>query len=380
MLYTEDQKMIRDLVREIGEGVMKPNAESVDHEARFPRESIDILTETGLMGLNIPEEYDGAGMDETCKAIAVAEITRCCANTAEIFGVQMLVNDIICRFGNEEQKQKYLPMAAAGKLGCFALTEPSAGSDASAVRTRAVKDGSDYIINGSKCFISNFGKEEGDFLVLIASTDPSKGTKGLTAFLLDRSLPGLSCGKEEDKMGMRGAAVSEVVLQDVRVPETAIIGGLGNGFKIAMIGLDGGRVSIAAQGWGIAQAALEEAVKYANQREQFGRPISANQGLQWYLADMATRIEASKQLVLHAAEVRKKGLPCSKECAMAKNYATDTAGYVVDLALQIHGGYGYMKDYPIERMYRDCRIMRLYEGTNEIQKMVISRSVISEKY
>ena len=270
----------------------------------------------------------------------------------------------------------YLPQAADGKLGGFALTEPGAGSDAGGMKTRAVKDGSDYILNGTKCFISNLGPEEGNHFVCVAVTEPGIGSKGTTAFMVDRSMPGVSCGKTEDKMGIRGAAVSELVLEDVRVPETAILGKLGEGFKIAMMGLDGGRIGIASQACGVAFGAIEEAVKYSGERVQFGRPINANQGIQWYLADMATTAEAAWLLTLKAASLRQQGLPCTTEAAMAKWKAAEAACYCCDLALQIHGGYGYMKDYAIERMYRDARILRIYEGTSEVQKMVIARNVI----
>ena len=294
-----------------------------------------------------------------------------------MYAVHLLVNNIIEINGTEEQKKKYLPMACEGKLGAFALTEPNAGSDASGLRTKAVEDGDYYVINGTKCFISNMGPEEGDYVVLIALTDPSKGTKGMTAFLIDRDTPGFSVGKTENKMGMRAAAVSELILDNVRVHKSAILGKLGEGFKIAMSGLDGGRVGIAAQACGVAEAALERAVEYSGQRIQFGKPINANQGIQWYIADMATRLEASKLLALEAAIARETNDPeSSKLCAMAKYYASESAVWICNKALQIHGGYGYMKEYDIERLYRDVRIITLYEGTSEVQKMVISRAVL----
>lgn len=376
--FTEDQISIQEMLRDFSESEIKPKADEVDKSGQFPAATIDALAEMGVMGLNIPEEYGGAGMDEICKVLAISEISRCCSSTAEIVAVHMLASDIILNNANEEQKQKYLPMAAAGKLGAFALTEPGAGSDAAGVRTKAEKDGDDYIINGSKCFISNFGPEEGNHIIVIALTDPEKGTRGgMTAFLLDRETPGLSLGKVEDKMGMRGAAVSELILEDCRVPATAIMGNIGDGFKIAMSGLDGGRIGIAAQSYGLAQGALEEAIKYAGERVQFGKPIGKNQGIQWYIADMATRTQAARLLTLQAAAKRMNGEPTSEAASMAKYYAAEAAGFVCDLSLQIHGGYGYMKDYAIERMYRDARILRIYEGTSEIQKIVISRAAMS---
>ena len=283
-------------------------------------------------------------------------------------------------FGTEEQKQKYLPMAVEGKLGAFCLTEPSAGSDAGGLKTKAVKDGDDYILNGSKCFISNCGPHEGNHFIVVALTDLEKKTHGgMTAFLVDRDNPGLIIGTTENKMGIRGSEVSELILNECRVPASAILGKVGDGFKIAMTGLDGGRIGIASQAWGIAEGALDVTVDYANQREQFGKPIAAKQGLQWYLAEMATKIEGSRLLVLEAASLRQNGKPCTKIAAMAKWYAGETATFVTDLGLQIHGGYGYMKEYAIERMYRDARITRIYEGTSEVQKMVIARDVLRKK-
>ena len=375
--FTEDQLAIQETIRDFAEKEIRPRAAEVDQSSRFPAETISMLADMGVMGLNIPEAYGGAGLDEICKVLAISEIARCCASTAEILAVHLLVNDIILRQATEAQKAKYLPQAAEGKLGAFCLTEPGAGSDAGALRTRAVRDGEDYILGGTKVFISNFGPEEGSHFVIIALTDPAKGTRGgMTAFLLDRDTPGLYLGKTEDKMGMRGAAVSELILEDCRVGADAVMGREGDGFQIAMGGLDGGRIGISAQAFGLAQGALEEGVKYANERVQFGKPISANQGLQWYIADMATRVEAARLLCLQAASKRQSGEPVSKYASMAKYYCAETATYVCDLALQLHGGYGYMKDYPIERMYRDARILRIYEGTSEIQKIVIAKEVL----
>lgn len=375
--FTEEQLMIQDLAATLAKKEFKPLAKELDETGRFPEENVQKLVDAGLMGLNIPEEYGGDGMDEISKVLAVKEIAKGCASTAELYAVHLLVNSIIAMNGNEEQKKKYLKMACEGKLGAFALTEPNAGSDASGVRTKAVADGDDYIINGSKCFISNMGQEEGDYVVLIALTDPSKGTKGMTAFLIDRDTPGFSVGKSENKMGIRAAAVSEIILEDVRVNKSAILGKVGEGFKIAMSGLDGGRVGIAAQACGVAEAALELAVDYSKQRIQFGKPISANQGIQWYLADMATRLEAAKLLTFQAANARdNKDAQASKYCSMAKYYASESAVWICNKALQIHGGYGYMKEYDIERIYRDVRIIPMYEGTSEVQKMVISKALL----
>ena len=375
--FTEDQKTIQEMVRDFAEKEIRPLADEIDKSGRFPTETIEALAEMGVMGLNIPEEYGGTGMDEICKVLAISEVSRCCASTAEILAVHLLVNDIICNNATEAQKQKYLPMAAEGKLGAFCLTEPGAGTDAGSLRTRAVKDGDSYVLNGTKCFISNFGPEEGNHFVVIAVTDPEKGTHGgMTAFLLERGTPGLKLGKTEEKMGMNGAAVSELILEDCRAGEDTIMGKVGEGFKVAMAGLNGGRIGIAAQAVGLGQGAMEAAVKHVKERVQFKKPLAANQGLQWYLSEMATRLEAARLLTLEAASKRMNHEPAAKYASMAKFYASETAGYVCDLALQMHGGYGYMKDYAIERMYRDARIMRIYEGTSEVQKMVIAKEVL----
>lgn len=375
--FTEEQLSIQELVRDYAQKKIRANADEIDKTGRFPKENIQGLVDLGIMQLTIPEEYGGTGIDdEIAKALAVSEVAKCCASTAEILDVHYLSTDILMRKGTEEQKAKYLPLAAQGQLAGFALTEPGSGSDAGSMKTKAVRDGDDYILNGVKCFISNLGTDEGSHFVVIAVTEPGIGTKGTTAFLVDRTMPGVSCGKTEDKMGIRGAAVSELILEDVRVPQSAILGQMGEGFKIAMMGLDGGRIGIASQACGVAFGAIEEAVKYSGERVQFGKPINANQGLQWYLADMGTRADAAWLLTLRAAALRQAGKPCTTEAAMAKWYAGEAACFCCDLALQIHGGYGYMKDYAIERMYRDARILRIYEGTSEVQKMVISRNML----
>ena len=335
------------------------------------------MAELGFMGINVPEEYGGAGMDEVSKALVIMEIAKVDASVAELLAVHTLTNDIFLKRGTEEQKKKYLALGASGKVGAFALTEPGAGSDASAAKTKAISDGDDYIINGTKCFISNMGPEEGDYVVLIALTDPSAGTKGMSAIVVDRNTPGFSVGKLENKMGLRGANVSELIFQDCRVPKSNLLGKEGEGFKIAMAALDGGRIGMASQAVGIAEGAIDLAVAYAKERVQFKKPISANQGIQWYFADIATSTEAAKMLTLQAADLRQRGQNIGKLAAMAKYYASENAVTVTNKALQIHGGYGYMKEYAIERMYRDARITTLYEGTSEVQKMVISRAVLS---
>lgn len=295
-----------------------------------------------------------------------------------MFAVQLLVNGIVAAHGTEEQKQRYLGMTCKeGKLGAFALTEPGAGSDAGGLQTTAVQDGDYYVLNGTKCFISNLGPGEGDYAVVIAVTDREKKTHGgMTAFLVDRDTPGFQVGKLEDKMGIRGAAVSELILEDCKVRKEQVLGKVGRGFQIAMSGLDSGRIGIAAQACGEAQAALDAAVSYAKQRAQFGKPIAAKQGIQWYLAEMATKLEAAKLLTLKAAALRDSGKPSGMNASMAKYFAGETANEVAAKALQIHGGYGYMKDYAIERIYRDARILTIYEGTSEVQKIVIAKELL----
>lgn len=375
---SEEQRMIRDTVREFAVNEVLPRAAELDRSGAFPHDAVAKLSQMGIIGLAIPEEYGGSGVDdEVLKALCVEELAKVCASTACVLDVHFLFSDIVLRKGTEEQKQKYLPLAAQGKIGGFALTEPGAGSDAGAARTSAVKDGDVYVLNGTKCFISNLGPDAGYMFVVVALTEPEKGTKGMSAFIVDRDMPGVSVGKTEDKMGLHASSVSELVLENVRVPVENLLGKLGEGFKIAMMGLDGGRIGIAAQAVGVAEGALAEAIKYSNSRVQFGKPIAVNQGLQWYFAEMATRTEAARLLTLQAADARQRGENCTKLAAMAKLYASETACFVCDLALQIHGGYGYMKDFPIERMYRDARILRIYEGTSEVQKMVISKEVLS---
>lgn len=376
IILTEDQEAMVQFARQFAEKDIAPYSQEMDEEAELRPEIIAKMAELGFMGINIPEEYGGAGLDEVTKVMVIEEIARVDASVAELLSVHTLVNDIFLKQANEEQKKKYLPMAVQGKIGAFALTEPGAGSDAAAASTKAVADGDDYVINGTKCFISNMGPNEGDYVVLIALTEPDKKTKGMSAIIVDRGTPGFTVGKTENKMGLRAAPVSELIFENCRVPKSNLIGQEGRGFMIAMSALDGGRIGMGAQAVGVAEGALDAAVKYSGQRVQFGKPINANQGIQWYLADMATTTEAAKLLVWNAANLLQNGFNINKEAAMAKYYASENAVAVCNKALQIHGGYGYMKDYAIERMYRDARIIPLYEGTSEVQKMVISRAVI----
>ena len=376
MLFTEDQQMIQQLARDFAESELAPIAAEIDREERIPKEIIEKMAEIGFTALNVPEEYGGPGLDTVCKVLVVSELARQCASTAEVIAVHTLVNDIFLKHGTEAQKQKYLTAAVEGKIGAFALTEAEAGSDAAAAKTKAVVAGDDYVINGRKCFISNMGPTEGDYVVVIALTEPEKGVKGMSAIVVDRGAPGFTVGKREEKMGIRGADISELIFEDCRVPRSNLVGKEGEGFQIAMMALDGGRIGMAAQALGICEAAIAASVKYMGERVQFGKPIGKNQGLQWYLADMATRTEAAKALILEAAVAADNGQPLSKLAAMCKYYASENAVWVTNKALQIHGGYGYMRDYPIERMYRDARIVPIYEGTSEVQKMVIAREVM----
>ena len=376
MLFTEDQQMIQQLARDFAESELAPIAAEIDREERIPKEIIEKMAEIGFTALNVPEEYGGPGLDTVCKVLVVSELARQCASTAEVIAVHTLVNDIFLKHGTEAQKQKYLTAAVEGKIGAFALTEAGAGSDAAAAKTKAVVDGDDYVINGSKCFISNMGPTEGDYVVVIALTEPDKGVKGMSAIVVDRGTPGFTVGKREEKMGIRGADISELIFEDCRVPRSNLVGKEGEGFKIAMMALDGGRIGMAAQALGICEAAIAASVKYMGERVQFGKPIGKNQGLQWYLADMATRTEAAKALILEAAVAADNGQPLSKLAAMCKCYASENAVWVTNKALQIHGGYGYMKEYAIERIYRDQRITELFEGTSQVQRIVIAGQLL----
>ncbi|MDY7041776.1 MAG: acyl-CoA dehydrogenase [Chloroflexota bacterium] len=374
--FTEEHEMMRKMVRDFAEKDVAPLAAELDEKGEVPFDNIKTMGRLGLLGLTAPEEYGGCGADTISYVIAIEELSRACASTAIVMAVQnSLVNYGLAKFGTEEQKQKYLTKLAPGEwIGAFALTEPGAGSDAAAQRTTAVRDGDFYVLNGSKHFITNGGIA--DMVVVFAMTDKSRGTRGISAFIVEKTFPGFSVGKEEHKMGIRGTNTNEIIFEDCRVPAENLLGQEGQGFKIAMIALDAGRIGVGAQAVGIAQAAFEAAVEYAKTREQFGGLISRLQAIQWMIADMATRIEAARLLVYNAALKKDSGERFTKEAAMAKLYASETADFVVDLALQIHGGYGYMKEYPVERYYRDSRITRLYEGTSEIQRLVIANQVL----
>jgi len=377
---TEEHKMIRKMVRQFAEKEVAPIAAEMDEKGEVPFENIKKMGELGLMGLTVSEEYGGTGMDTVSYCIATEEISKACAATAIVMGVQ---NSLVChgieKFGTEDQKQRFLvPLAEGELIGAFALTEPEAGSDAAAQKTTMVLDGDEYIVNGTKNFITSGGFA--DVILLFGMTDKNQGYRGITALLVEKDTPGFSVGTEEEKLGIRASSTCELIFEDCRVPVANRLGAEGQGFKIAMTDLDAGRISVAAQALGIAEAAYQAALEYAKVRVQFGQPIAKFQGIQWMLADMATRIEASRLLVYNAAlakdRAKETGARYSKEAAMAKLYASETASWVTDLAIQIHGGYGYVKDYPVERYYRDARITRLYEGTSEILRIVIADQIL----
>ncbi len=373
---TEDQELIKNMVHKFASAVIAPRAAAIDETREFPADIVAQMAELNMMGIPYPEEWGGSGADTLSYAIVVEEISRACASCGIILSVHTsLCSWPIYKFGTPEQKEKYLkPLASGKKLGSFGLTEPNAGTDAAGQQTVAVLDGDEYLINGSKIFITNSGISE--VYVVFTMTDKSKGLKGITAFILEKGLPGFTIGRREKTMGIRGSIAAELIFQDCRVPKENMLGGEGEGFKIAMATLDGGRIGIAAQALGIAQAAYEEALAYSKERQQFGKPISANQAIQWMLADMATQIQAARHLVYHAAWLKDNNQPYSKEASMAKLFASDIAVEVTRKAIQIHGGNGYIADYPVERHYRDAKITEIYEGTSEVQRMVIAGNIL----
>ncbi|MGE7684862.1 acyl-CoA dehydrogenase [Peribacillus simplex] len=372
---TEEHEMIRKMVRNFAQNEVAPTAAERDEEERFDREIFDKMAELGLTGIPWPEEYGGIGSDYLAYCIAIEELSRVCASTGVTLSAHTsLAGWPIYKFGSEEQKQKYLrPMAQGEKIGAYGLTEPSSGSDAGGMRTTAKLVGDEYIISGSKIFITNGGIA--DTYVVFALTDPESKQKGTSAFIIEKDFPGFSVGKKEKKLGIRSSPTTEIIFDECPVPKENLLGKEGEGFKIAMMTLDGGRNGIAAQAVGIAQGALDAAVDYAKERVQFGKPISAQQGIGFKLADMATGVEASRLLTYQAAWLESVGLPYGKESAMSKLFAGDTAMKVTTEAVQVFGGYGYTKDYPVERYMRDAKITQIYEGTQEIQKLVISRMI-----
>ncbi len=375
---TEEQQLLQKTARDFARSEVLPKAAEIDREHRHPKELVAKMAELGLLGIAVPEEYGGAGMDNVGYVLAMEEISRACALTGVIMSVNnSLVCDPILRFGNEEQKKKYLvPLAAGKKLGCFALSEPEAGSDAAAQRTVARRDGDSYIIQGTKNWITN--GPVADIMVLMCMTAQEKGHRGISAFVVPMDTPGVRCGPPDDKLGIRGSKSCQVFLDDARLPAANMLGSEGDGFKVAMSTLDGGRIGIAAQAIGIARACVEDSLDYAMQRKTFGKPIVQHQAIQWKLADMATETDAARLLALRAAYLKDQKQPFGKAAAMAKLFASDIANKAAREAVQIFGGNGYVTEYPVERHMRDAKITEIYEGTSEIQRLVISNYLIKE--
>ncbi len=375
---TKEQEFVRKMVREFATNEVEPLAADIDQEHRFPVETVEKMAKYGLLGVPFPTEYEGAGGDHISYAITVEELSRVCAST----GVICSAHTSLCcwpifNWGNEEQKKKYLPDLLSGrKLGAFGLTEPGAGTDAAGQQTRAVLEGDEWVLNGSKVFITNGGYAE--TFVVMAMTDKSKGTRGISAFIVEKGDEGFSIGKTEDKMGICASSTTELIFQNCRIPKDRLLGGVGKGFKVAMSTLDGGRIGIASQALGIAQGALDVTVEYMKARKQFGKKLSDMEALRFDIAEMATRIEAARLLIYQAADMKDKHLAYGPKSAMAKLFAAETAMYVTTKCVQLHGGYGYTKDYPVERMMRDAKITEIYEGTSEVQKIVIAASVLGK--
>lgn len=373
---TKEQELVRQMVRDFAVNEVKPIAAEIDVTERFPMENVKKMGELGMMGIPFPTEFGGAGGDVLSYILAVEELSKVCATTGVILSAHTsLCASLINENGTPEQKEKYLrDLCTGNKIGAFGLTEPGAGTDAAGQQTTAVLDGDNYILNGSKIFITNGGVA--DTFIVFAMTDKSKGTKGISAFIVEKGFLGFSIGKKEDKLGIRASSTTELIFENCVVPKENLIGREGKGFGIAMKTLDGGRIGIAAQALGIAEGALDEAIKYMKERKQFGRPIAAFQGLQWMVAEMNTKIEAARFLVYKAAWLKENKQPYSIDAARAKLYAAEVAMDVTTKAVQLFGGYGYTKEYPVERMMRDAKITEIYEGTSEVQKMVISGSLL----
>jgi butyryl-CoA dehydrogenase len=373
---TEEQQLLQRSVREFAEAEVKPHAKEIDETGRFPLDTFKKAAELGLTGIAVPDNYGGAGMDHVSYAIVIEEISRVCASTGTILSVQnSLYCDPIYRFGTDEQKQKFLvPYARGEKIGCYALTEPQAGSNAAALATKAVRKGDAYVVNGTKAWITNGGAA--DAALVYVNTQPEKGEKGITALVVEKGTRGFAVGKEEKKLGVHATACTELSFSDCEVPVANRIGNEGEGYKVALSTLDGGRIGIAAQATGIAQGAFEAALSYAQQRQAFGHPIADFQAIQFMLADMATELDAARLLARRAAWKQDSGARFTMEASIAKLFASEMSTRVTHKAIQIHGGYGYSREYSVERNYRDARITEIYEGTSEIQRLVISSLVL----
>ena len=378
MIFDEQQTMIRDMARTFAHERLAPNAEAWDREHRFPREALAEMGELGFLGMLVPEEFGGAGVDHVSYALAIEEIAAGDGATSTIMSVHNSVGCMpILKFGTEAQKDRFLkPMARGRMLGAFCLTEPQAGSDASAIRTRARRESDRWVLNGTKQFITS-GKN-GDVAIVFAVTDPAAGKRGISAFIVPVTTPGYQVARIEEKLGQHASDTAQIVFEEMALDDSLMLGREGEGYKIALSNLEGGRIGIAAQSVGMARAAFEAAQRYAGERETFGVKIRNHQAVAFRLADMATKIEAARLLYLQAAVLREAGLPCLKEAAMAKLFASEMAEAVCSAAIQIHGGYGYLKDFPVERIYRDVRVCQIYEGTSDIQRLVIARQLASE--
>ena len=375
MLLSEEQRLVRDTMRAFAQNELAPNAARWDRESHFPREQLRALGDLGALGMVVPERWGGAALDYVSLALTLEEIAAGDGATSTIVSVQ---NSVVCgpinAFGTDGQKQKYLvPLARGEKLGCFCLTEPHVGSDAGAIATRAEKRGDQYVLNGVKQFITT-GKNA-DVAVVFAVTDKAAGKKGISAFIVETVAPGYTVARVEEKLGQHASDTAQIVLEDCAVPAANLLGPEGGGYRIALANLEAGRIGIAAQAVGMARAALEAAIAYARERQSFGKPIIDHQAVNFRLADMAVEIEAARQLVWHAASLRDAGQPCLKEASMAKLFASEMAERVCSAAIQIHGGYGYVADFPVERIYRDVRVCQIYEGTSDIQRLVIGRAL-----
>lgn len=370
--FTEDQQDIIDVVKDFTDSKVRPIAAELDEEEKFPEENVKAMAEMGLMGLPFPEEFGGAGMDNLTYAAVIEELSKACASHSVTYSAHIsLASWPIYQYGTDEQKEKYLvPLASGEKLGAFGLTEPSAGTDAAMQQTVALDKGDHWELTGSKIFITNAAYA--DTFIIFAMTDKSQGTKGISAFIVEKDFPGFSIGKHEKKMGIRGSSTCELVFDACKVPKENLLGDLGKGFKIAMTTLDGGRIGIGAQALGIAQGAIDETIKYTSERVQFGKRISQFQNTQFELADMQTKVDAARLLIYRAAVAKDQGKPYGHMAAMGKLYASEVASDVTRRCVQLFGGYGFTREYPVERMMRDAKITELYEGTSEVQKMVIS--------
>lgn len=376
MELTQEEKKFQRRMREFAREVIEPKADEIDRTGEFPWDTVRQMAKFGIMGINFAKEYGGAGMNTVCYTIAVEEISRVCGSTGITYAAHISLGSFpIYAFGTEEQKRKYLvPLAKGEQVGAFGLTEPNAGSDAAGTQTTAVLDGDEYVVNGTKCFITNASVAQ--TVVFTAMTNKSKGTKGISSFVVEKGTPGFSVGKKENKLGLRGSDTAELIFENCRIPKGNLLGEEGEGFKQFMITLDGGRISIGAMALGIAQGALDASIRWAKERVQFGQPLANFQAIQWMIADMATEIEAARNLVYYASRMKDSGKRFTKEAAMCKLFAAEVAMRATIQAVQIHGGRGYMREYPVQRYLRDAKLTEIGEGTSEIQRLVIARQLL----